>query len=173
MHPEKSSLWKNHCRHVLVGCKDSARRVVCVSQKRAFGLRRPEPPPSLSKDSENASKIVCTKRRVLDDFPAVLFLAFRGRNGGSFCPFCDNKLYDFLSRKMLPAAARTLSGARKRVFLRTGILGILTGILGAFPICTFRRRYMYIYEPRKSLIVNNAKERVRTACISSLFTTQR
>ena len=39
----------------------------------------------------------------------------------------------------------------------TEISPVMTGILGVFPTCTCRRRYMYISEARKSLIVNTAK----------------
>ena len=97
-----------------------------------------------------------------------LSLASRGRNSPSFCPFCDNKLYEFLSRTPRLAASKTGFAARKRKVVRTEILGISTGILAVFLRSTSRRRYMYIYAARKSLIVNASKKR-ETADAVSLF----
>ena len=93
------------------------------------------------------------------------------------CPFSRYALrsnfYVSLTRSRSLASAEKLLNGMERGFLWTGIGPAATGILGVFPGCTSRQRCMYIYPPRKSLIVKTGKERVRTGCISSLFYTQR
>ena len=81
--------------------------------------------------------------------------------------------YVSLTTNLSRAAAERGFRSAEMYFVATGIGPGATGILGVFPACTPWRRYMYISGARKSLIVNTAKERVRTACISSLFSTQR
>ncbi len=81
--------------------------------------------------------------------------------------------YVSLTTNLSRAAAERGFRSAEMYFVATGIGPGATGILGVFPACTPRRRYMYILGLRKSLIVNTAKERVCTGCISSLFSTQR
>ena len=77
--------------------------------------------------------------------------------------------YVSLTIKLSPAAAEKDFRNAEMHFLRTGIGSGATGILGVFPTCTYRRRSMYISEPRNLLIVNTAKEGIRTRCISPSF----
>ncbi len=81
--------------------------------------------------------------------------------------------YVSLTINLGPAAAEKRFLGAERHFLRTEIGPVATGILGVFPTCTYRRRYMYISAARKSLIVSIAKDGIRTRCISPLFSTQR
>ena len=72
----------------------------------------------------------------------------------------------------LRAALKHLRG-RERHFLRTGIGPGATGILGVFPTCTCRRRYMYISEPYNSLIINKGINKRDTLSEYVSFTIQR
>ena len=102
---------------------------------------------------------------ILRDFPP-LFCAFLGR-------FAGLNFYVSLTMSLSPAAAEKRFRGTEMYIVATGIGSVATGILGVFPACTSRRRYMYIFEPRNLLIVSTTKEGVRTRCISPLFSTQR
>ena len=88
---------------------------------------------------------ICAERPGLRESQARLApQVFRKQAWTHFRPFCDNKLYEFLSRTPRLAASKTDFAPRKRELFRTGMLGISTGILGVFPTCTSRRHCMYI-----------------------------
>ena len=74
----------------------------------------------------------------------------------------DNKLYVFLSRKPFPKRTGTDFRTSERHFLATGIGSVATGILGVFPTCTSRQRYLYIQKTRNVLILNRTTKRADT-----------